>query len=65
MAPLPSSHGLDLEEFLASAREAVGLVTRAAVEGDWEELEGLVEPGCVRVGGGATCRNSLLFSWVV
>ena len=51
MAPLPSSHGLDLEEFLPSAREAAGLVTRAAVEGDWEALEGLVEPDCVRVGG--------------
>ena len=36
-----------MDDFLPGAREAVGLVTKAASEGDWDSLEGLVEPRCI------------------
>ena len=35
------------EDFLPEAVEAVGLTTRAASEGDWDSLEGLVELRCI------------------
>ena len=36
-----------MNDFMPSATEAVGLVTKAASEGDWDSLEGLVEPRCI------------------
>ena len=35
------------KDFLPGASKAVGLVTKAAAEGDWDRLEGLVEPQCI------------------
>ena len=35
------------EEFMSGSVEAVGLVTKAASEGDWDSLDGLVEPQCI------------------
>ena len=43
----PTEYDLKADNFLPGAREAVGLVTKAASEGDWDSLEGLVEPRCI------------------
>lgn len=44
---LPPQFNYNPDDFLPGAREAVGLVTKAASEGDWDSLEGLVEPQCI------------------
>ena len=44
---LPKEFNVNPDDFLPGAREAVGLVTKSASEGDWEGLEGLVEPRCI------------------
>lgn len=43
----PTEYDLRADDFLPGAREAVGLVTKAASQGDWDSLEGLVEPQCI------------------
>jgi hypothetical protein len=45
-APLPEPYKVNRGEFLEGAAGAAGLVTRAAAEGDWAGLEGLLEPAC-------------------
>ena len=45
--PFPKSYNVNIEEFLTGATEAAGLVTKAAAAGNWDELEGLVDPGCI------------------
>ena len=46
--PFPKSYNLNIEEFLPGATEAAGLVTQAASQGNWEDLEGLVDPACIQ-----------------
>jgi len=46
--PFPKSYNVNIEEFLPGAIGAAGLVTKAASQGNWEELEGLVDPACIQ-----------------
>ena len=45
--PFPKSYNLNIDEFLPVATEAAGLVTQAASQGNWEDLEGLVDSACI------------------
>lgn len=46
--PFPKSYNVNIEEFLPGATEAAGIVTQAACQENWEELEGLVSSDCIQ-----------------
>ena len=45
---IPEKYNLVPKDFIPAALEAISLVTTAASEGDWEALDGLVEPHCIQ-----------------
>jgi len=46
--PFPSQYNVDPQEFVDGAKDAVGMVTSSILEDDWDSLEGLVDPECIK-----------------
>lgn len=45
-APLPKEFELSLDEFIPLASNIVALVTQQAAQGNWDEIDGLLQPEC-------------------